>query len=109
MGTGLKETVWVKGEDGVNYVAFGPDSEELPDWAAEQIGDHAFEDGQRPDSSGDGDPYKGVLKADLEDEVAKRNAERSEDDQIEVGGTGKVSDLLKALKADDKAHADSES
>lgn len=58
--------------------------------------------------SADDDPPAGVdysklLKPDLEKEVAKRNEAREADDQIQVGGTGTVKDLVAALEADDTA------
>lgn len=51
-------------------------------------------------------PYEEWDKADLEGEVARRNEDRGEDEQIVVTGTGKSgnvlkSDLVAALEADD--------
>lgn len=52
-------------------------------------------------TAGDTDkPYSKWLKADLETEVARRNAERAEDDQLDTGA-GTVADLAAALTADD--------
>ena len=48
--------------------------------------------------------YAGRKKADLQDEIARRNAERPDGDRIEVAGKGTVSDLVAALEADDEAH-----
>jgi hypothetical protein len=122
----LAYNVHVVDEDG-NAAVYGPHSESIPDSVRKQItnpsawvqDDDAVtgdDDGLPPDvvaarqqargSDGDGDepkPYAKWLKADLEAEVAKRNEARDADDQIEVGGTGKVKDLAAALVADDAA------
>lgn len=57
--------------------------------------------------TGDYDNPK-YTKGQLEGEVARRNAERDEDSQIEVGGKGHKSDVVAALQADDEP-ADDES
>lgn len=53
-------------------------------------------------------PYAKQKKADLEAEVARRNAARDEDSQITVEGKGTVADLVAALEADDEGPAASE-
>lgn len=84
--------------------AFGPE-DEIPDWAAELITNpsawaEAPEHGDG-DDEGD-DPYKGWVKAQLAEEIEKRNAAREdEDDHIVAGGKGTVADLKAALVADD--------
>ena len=101
----LVSAVWVLPESGSGEkVAFGPADTEIPAWALEQMGDHCFVDGQRPDASGDTQgSYKGWKKAELEAEVDKRNEDREGDDLIEVDGKGTVADLVAALEADDAA------
>ena len=132
MSAGLNATVWVKDQDGVNYVAFGPDSEELPDWAAEQIGDHAFEGGSRPSpkasKSGGGKKAKKAAKASqappsgseggdeagkyadldynaLQAAVAERNGAREDEATHIKPASRKAADLRSALEADDEAQA----
>lgn len=97
----LEYTVWVKSEGSdIIDTSFGPDSAEIPDWALEQIGAHAFEGGEKPEPQA-AVPYAKRKKADLEAEVAKRNEGRDDDDLVVVEGTGKVADLAAALEADD--------
>lgn len=46
MAKQLNSTVWVRNESGDGgdmFVSFGPDSESIPKWAAEQIGPHCYE------------------------------------------------------------------
>lgn len=89
---------------------FGPD-DTVPAWAAKAITNpSAWAEGDRDARSADetsteDEPpsYKGWLKADLEDEVARRNGGRAEDDVIEVEGNGTVADLVAALEADDNS------
>lgn len=103
---GLIGTVWVKAEDGVNAVAFGPDSGEIPGWALDQIGEHAFESGEKPGAGSSGTDYSKSKKADLEAEIDKRNADRDEDSQIVPDEPGNKPELIAALEADDTAQAD---
>lgn len=101
----LVSTVWVRKDWASEPVAFGPDSEEIPDWALEQMGDHCFVDGERPDAAGS-EGYGGLKKAQLEKLVEDRNADREDDDKVVVEGKGTVADLRAALEADDVAQAD---
>lgn len=103
--SGLIYTVHVVGDDGVTTTAFGPDSTEIPPWALEKIGDHAFEDGQRP-ASETAVPYEKWKKADLEAEVESRNEGRPDEDLVVVEGKGTVADLVAALEADDQLASD---
>lgn len=66
---------------------------DLPKWV--KVDDGAFDD-----DSADGG-YHSMRKADLEQEVANRNADRDEDNQVVVDGKGTVKDLIAALEADD--------
>lgn len=102
----LQYTVYVTDPTTREPVPFGPDSEDIPDWALEQMGDHCFVDGERPDAadSGEAGGYSRMKKAELEAEVANRNEDRDEDAQIVVEGKGNVPDLIAALEADDAAH-----
>lgn len=66
--------------------------------------------GQAPSGSGEDDTpdesegsYKGWLKADWENEIGKRNAERPESEHIVPNGS-KATDLKAAILADDEAH-----
>lgn len=97
-------TVWVRPKNGgIEMVAFA-EGDEVPDWAAEQMGDHCFD----ADDAADDEvkPYSKWRKGDLEAEVTARNEGRDDADQIVVGGTGKVADLAAALDADDAAADD---
>lgn len=108
--------VHVEDDQGTPHT-FGPD-DSVPVWAAKKITNpsawaHGDDTASTPDPDPDEpdeseDPYKGLLKADLEAEVEKRNEDRDTDDEIAVGGTGKVADLLEALRADDAAQAEDE-
>ena len=89
---------------------FGPDST-LPDWARKAItnpsawdGDDAAEPSGGDGADGDGPvDYSKMRVEDLQKEIDRRNADRSEDGQIEVGGKGNKPDLVAALEADDAA------
>ncbi|HET8616501.1 MAG TPA: hypothetical protein VFL94_13325 [Actinomycetales bacterium] len=121
-------TVWVRPKDGgIDMVSFS-EGDEVPDWAAKQMGDHCFADldeaagestaepdpanGDSDDQSGsgasDGDgeevaPYTEWTVDELKAEIDGRNAARDADQQIEVGGKGNKPDLVEALEADDEA------
>lgn len=58
-------------------------------------------------SDNEGKPYSEWLKADLEDEITKRNSEREEDDQIVPDGDLKQ-DLIDALELDDESRVSEE-
>lgn len=81
---------------------FGP-SDDVPAWAVKAITNpSAWVGGEAPEVEDDEKPpYLKWRKADLEDEVDRRNKDR--DDVIEVGGNGTVADLAAALDADDAA------
>lgn len=121
----LAYTVHVAREEYGNTVAFGPDSDEIPDWAIEKIGAHAFEDGIKPElkesksEKGDGDKgdgkgadvdpleaYLAKTRKELEAEVAERNSGREEDALVVVEEPGNKPELAAALVADDKKVAD---
>lgn len=102
-------------DDNGDIKVFGPD-DTVPAWARKKItnpsawadtdSDAATADEPDAEPDENEDPYKGLRKADLEAEVAKRNEDREDDDQIVVGGNGTVADLKAALVADDAvAHA----
>lgn len=61
MGRKLKVNTVVPGEpgSGQGFAVFGPD-DDVPEWAAKQIGDHAWADGA---DAGDGPPAKSANKA----------------------------------------------
>lgn len=112
--TKLASRVFVTDESGaVQDFAAGTSKSDVPSWAVKAIQNPKAWDDYDPDAEGDDSatgagepkPYDKWLKADLEAEVAKRNEARDADDQIEVGGTGKVADLAAALDADDAAGA----
>lgn len=48
MSNNLVSYVHVIHPDQGDYVAFGPDDEEVPDWALKQMGAHCFVDGAHP-------------------------------------------------------------
>lgn len=103
MGRHLKDgigTVWVKPENGGSEMVPFAEGDDVPAWAAKQMGDHCFDDS---DSNEEDLPYAKQGKPDLEKAVADRNANRGPDDQIEVGGNGTKADLIAALEADDAA------
>lgn len=52
--------------------------------------------------------YNDLTVSDLQEEIAARNEERDEDDQIEVDSKAKKADLITALEADDQAQAEEE-
>ncbi len=74
--------------------------DEVPEWAADQIGDHLREV--------DSDGWADRTTADLKAEIEARNAQRTEDIQI-VPASGKKADLVAALEADDAAGLASQS
>lgn len=121
--------VHVDDEHGETHV-FGPD-DALPAWAAKKITNpSAWEGGNVPTAvantpatsvvpvSGSPDngpgadpestkrPYAKWVKADLQAEVDRRNADRESGDLIEVEGKGTAADLAAALEGDDAAQAD---
>lgn len=51
-------------------------------------------------------PYDQWTNAALDDEIARRNSERTEDDQIVVAPPGNKAELVAALTGDDETHAD---
>lgn len=113
-GAALAFRVFVPDESGeMHDFAAGTSKSDVPGWAVKAIQNPKAWDDYDPDAEGDTSgagagepkPYDKWLKADLEAEVAKRNEARDADDQIEVGGTGKVADLAAALDADDAAGA----
>ncbi len=102
----LNTTVVVHDDVGDAHV-FGPGSGEVPGWAREQITNPkvwAADDAGQADDD-ERPAYKGMLKADLEAEVDRRNEGRDTDALIVVDGTGKVADLVAALEADDSGQA----
>lgn len=99
-----KRTVYVT----VGGQTFAPDEEISADLAKTIDNPKVWGDTDTAADDDDTDvPYAKRKKADLEALVAERNAQRGEDDQIVVGGTGKVSDLADALDADDAAQSES--
>lgn len=105
-------TVWVHAQNGgIDMIPFA-EGDEVPDWAAKQMGDHCF-DGDAPakepqgssDGGGGSDPaqvkYVDMKQADLKAAIAKRNEGRPVELQIEPAGK-KNADLAAALEADDK-------
>lgn len=93
----LITTVYLYGPDG-NLFSFGPDSADIPEWATDEIGEHAFEEGTKPVKA-DGAPipvdFTKLKKPDLVAECAARG--------LDVEGT--VPDLVQRLTADDAAKA----
>ena len=70
---------------------------------------HRFEAVDEPDEEAEG--YQAMKVADLRAELERRNADRDEDAQITVEGTGKNGavlgkDIVAALEADDAASSD---
>lgn len=89
-------TVWVKPKNGGSEMVAFAEGDDVPDWAAKQMGDHCFEG-----SDEDGD--KGYADQSVE-ELQALVDER----ELEVEGTGKDGNVLKkdlvaALEADDEA------
>lgn len=101
----LKSTVVVRHPETLEAHALLEGSE-VPDWATDLV---------HPDNLGDGGSdsdkgYDGQKTDELQAEVDKRNADREDDDLIEVTGTGKdgrvlKADLVAALEADDAENA----
>lgn len=73
--------------------------------AAGGTGDDGSGDGSTPPADAKAAAYDQLLKGDLEAEVERRNAGRDDADKVVVKGNGNKPDLVKALKADDKAQA----
>jgi hypothetical protein len=70
----------------------------------EYIGPFARPGKPRTDKAGEpasSSIYDSYSKADLEDEVAKRNADRDEPDHVAIAPPGNKPDLIAALTADD--------
>lgn len=109
--TSLAFRVFVADEHGeMQDFAAGTAKSDMPAWAVKAIKNpKAWDDQEAEGDSGDdgsGDkPYAKWKKGDLEDEVARRNEARDDDDQIVVDGNGTVKDLAAALDADDAAGA----
>lgn len=108
MGTrALVYTVTVADEHGEQHT-FGP-KDKVPAWAQKAItnpsawGEEADDESGSEPSGSSG--YSSMKKAELEQEVEDRNAERAPESQIEVGGNGTVKDLIAALEADDESQA----
>lgn len=95
-------TVWVRPEKGgIEMVPFA-EGDEVPDWAAKQMGDHCFTGVGDDDQVGDQQvPYSKWKKDDLQAEVARRNEGREDADLIEVEAPGNKPELVAALEADD--------
>lgn len=78
--------------------------DDVPAWAADQVGDHLLEGG----SDAEPTPYEEQKIADLKAEVDRRNTERDPEGESYIRPEGrKQADLAAALRADDeRADAD---
>jgi hypothetical protein len=84
---------------------FGPDSDDVPAWAVKAITNpSAWEGGEAPATS-DTQPFSKWSKKELEGEIERRNADRGDDDLIEVEEPGNKAELVAALEGDDAAQA----
>lgn len=74
---------------------------ELPEWAAGLVGDHLIDSGEDAPAEA-GVDYSRMVKADLLQLIADRNADRDDEHQI-VPESDKNDHLVAALTADDAA------
>ena len=74
---------------------------ELPEWAAGLVGDHLIDSGEDVPAEA-GVDYSRMVKADLLQLIADRNADRDDEHQI-VPESDKNDHLVAALTADDAA------
>lgn len=91
MGRRLAHTVYLDGPDG-EPVSFGPDSTDIPKWAADLIGEHAYE---TDDASDDGGipPKSGRGSGD------KAWAAYAAANDVEVAAGAAKADIIAALDA----------
>jgi hypothetical protein len=91
----LVSFVHVRDQEG-GYAVFGPDDEDIPGWALEQMGDHCFEGGERPDtaSSSDGPPPKAGKGSSVDAWSAFASAKG-----VDIEPDAKRDDIIAALEA----------
>ena len=91
-------------DDNGDQHTYGPE-DTVPGWAAKAITNPsawADDAAVEADDSDEGDkPYDEWSKAELEDEITRRNEGRADDGLIVVEGKGNKPDLVAALEADD--------
>lgn len=96
----LKGNTVVVDENGASVSLLA--GEDLPSWAAAQVGDHLVEGGEDAEPT----PYREQKMADLKAEIDRRNEGRSDEDKIDPEGRASIESYAAALDADDAKSAD---
>jgi len=88
----------------VNGSVYGPGDKVPADVAAQIVNPKAWEGGDAPDAgeSESGD-YESLTKAQLAEEIERRNEGRDDEAKVSPSGSSNKADLVAALVADDAA------